>query len=359
MANQDLEGVMRREVDTSGPLIQQLTQAQIKAVIDPVDKVFNTRISRRDLGKVGLAFLAGGFAGAFSSCKEVYEDRIIFQSHRKGNSDIWSMNPIDGSDLVQLTDSSYDEMMPAGSPDGRKISYIQREIQEGKSIYRLFVMKHHDSSAKTPIYTSPYHAEWHSPAKWSPDSKKLVFANSVAYNDVHIFVINADGTGLKDLTPEGGLSREPDWSPDGTEIVYQSRGGGLSYTEELCKMNADGSGKTRLTTAANSEANTKECPDWNPGSQILFSYGHNIAKIDPSGANVITLLTHDAVYGSRQYQYASWSPTGKEIVYCLYQKDGNDYDIWKMNADGTGIKRLTMSFGDDIRPNWISIPKLG
>jgi len=92
-------------------------------------------------------------------------------------------------------------------------------------------------------------------ADWSPDGRRIVYTSraatargSNAANDpsAEIFVINADGSGSPvRLTANDEEERAPAWSPDGKRIVYAARKGGPDF--ELCVMNADGTGQRQLT----------------------------------------------------------------------------------------------------------------
>jgi len=92
-------------------------------------------------------------------------------------------------------------------------------------------------------------------ADWSPDGRRIVYTSraatargSNAVNDpsAEIFVVNADGSGSPvRLTANDEEERAPAWSPDGKRIVYAARKGGPDF--ELCVMNADGTGQRQLT----------------------------------------------------------------------------------------------------------------
>jgi Tol biopolymer transport system component len=65
--------------------------------------------------------------------------------------------------------------------------------------------------------------------------------------DFDVFVVDADGSGLRRLTEAPGEDQGASWSPDGTKIVFQSdRGSGEGFSR-LWLMNADGSNQRRLT----------------------------------------------------------------------------------------------------------------
>jgi TolB protein len=108
---------------------------------------------------------------------------------------------------------------------------------------------------------------------WSPDGLKIAFT-SHPVNDNHmnstkaeIYVINVDGTGKQQLTFNTEEERGPNWSPDGTLILYMCRKGS-NGTFEICVMNADGKQQTRLTFNTFFEGT----PTWSPdGQQIVFN----------------------------------------------------------------------------------------
>ena len=78
--------------------------------------------------------------------------------------------------------------------------------------------------------------------RWSPDGQKVAFAAIVVLPDrltSDIYVMNADGSGQRELTPDNAQENSPAWSPDGRRIAFLSSG--------IRVVNADGSGLRRLT----------------------------------------------------------------------------------------------------------------
>src|SRR5215207_11432230 len=65
-----------------------------------------------------------------------------------------------------------------------------------------------------------------------------------------VYVVNADGSGLRRLTDDPGADCDPSWSPDGRRIAYRHEGGGGDATAEIYVMNAKGSQKRNLTRRA-------------------------------------------------------------------------------------------------------------
>jgi TolB protein len=99
---------------------------------------------------------------------------------------------------------------------------------------------------------------------WSPDGQKIVFTRFTGPvrddgTDFDLFVINADGTGLTQITSELRRNSEADWSPDGRWIVVASSGlnGSAEPYFDLFVMRVDGTDKVRLTFGEHAGL-----PDW-------------------------------------------------------------------------------------------------
>jgi TolB protein len=126
---------------------------------------------------------------------------------------------------------------------------------------------------------------------WSPDGDQIVFTshdvndNSTNATSAEIYVMNADGTGVpKQLTFNSEEERGADWSPDGTRIVFSCRRGGTDF--EICVMNADGTGQTQLTFNTVGDLS----PSWSPDGQLIVfqrafggSQRNQLVVIHPDG----------------------------------------------------------------------------
>src|SRR5215207_4506767 len=187
--------------------------------------------------------------------------KIAFGSVPDGvHFDIYVMNA-DGSGVTQLTTAG-EEFRPAWSPDGSKIAYDS--YRDGN--FEIYVMNA-DGSNQTNLTNTPglfgEGVQELRPA-WSPDGSKIAFdRTSDSGNTSDIYVMNADGSGVTQLTTAEG-EHNPAWSPDGSKITYDSYHPLDSGNTDIYVMNADGSGQTNLTnTPGQGGDGVQELnPDW-------------------------------------------------------------------------------------------------
>ena len=165
---------------------------------------------------------------------------------------------------------------------------------------------------------------------WSPDGQTIAATGSTG-----VLLVNADGSGERNLTQEWGLKSLPVWSPDGRKIAFERLRGndGGIYV-----MNADGSGVRRLTR--NDGRGWAWLPMWSPnGRKIAFSSLRPGLPKYPGGRPEVWVMNAD---GSNQRRLAigfpySWSPDGRKIAFRWGDKPG----LYVMNDDGSGQRRLT------------------
>jgi len=260
--------------------------------------------------------------------------KIVFQTNRDGNYEIYTMNA-DGTGQTRLTNNAAEDSAPAWSADGTRIAFHSN--RDGN--YEIYTMNA-NGTGQTRLTNN---AAEDSQADWSPDGTKLVFRTDRDGN-FEIYTMNATGTGQTRLTNNPALDRDPVWSPDGTKLAFGTNRDG---NDEIYTMNATGTGPTNRT---NNPAAGDLVPAWSPdGTKLAFRTdrdgGFEIYTMNANGTGQ-TRLTNNAALDSRP----AWSPDGTKLAF-----DTNldvDYEIYTMNAAGTGLTRLTNNAGLDLGPDW-------
>jgi len=172
---------------------------------------------------------------------------------------------------------------------------------------------------------------------WSPDGTQLVFISpclgrgdifETIYNESSLYMINADGTGLKELTPAPGSDFEPAWSPDGRQIAFTSVRGGF---RQIYSLDVNSLTVTLLTNTTDSVESSQ--PSWSPdGTKIVYTVKrlgtYQVWAMDANGQEAVQL----AHSGQDLWDYLpSWSPDGQTIFFS--QRRPGAFRPWLMRID--------------------------
>jgi Tol biopolymer transport system component len=190
----------------------------------------------------------------------------------------------------------------AWSPNGARLACEGWDDVNVDQSAGIFTVRSSDGRGLVRLTANPY-GDHDVPGDYAPDGSRIVFLRSNPDRQASaLFVVNTDGTGLRQLTPWGLAEDAGSWSPDGRWILFTKPGG------KLYVVRPDGSGLRRILL------------DTGPGRSFAFQPG--------------------------------WSPNGKRIVFSMaLQSAGYQEDIFTARADGTDLRRVTNTpdteeFGD-------------
>jgi Tol biopolymer transport system component len=185
--------------------------------------------------------------------------RLAFTGRGVGDAPDILVIRADGTGLVNLTNSPTNEQRPDWSPDGKRIAFNGNRDGNAE-IYAIDV----DGTGGPVRLTSDPAADL--APKWSPDGRQIAF-ESARDGNREIYVSNADGTKPVRLTVDARIDASPSWSPDGRMIVFQRQvvvlpGLAPPNGSELFVMNADGTGQRQLTHRT--PESFSAFPSWGP-----------------------------------------------------------------------------------------------
>jgi WD40-like Beta Propeller Repeat len=177
---------------------------------------------------------------------------------------------------------------------------------------------------------------------WSPDGTQIAFESFIGGHPT-IHVMSAAGTDERRVTPEADASEsDPSWSPDGTQIAFGSTRSG---SWRVWLVNADGSGLRRLTDEFSGE------PAWSPdGTRIAYLANGEaivVANVDGTGRRQLTFPPA----GSSDNMPA-WSPDGSRLVFARRETFGSTSQLYVVDVDGSNERQLTFGAGASRFPSW-------
>ena len=257
---------------------------------------------------------------------------------------------------VRVTFDPANEMHPDWSPDGKQIVFESDRTGD----LELFVISL-ETAIETRITSDP---GWDARPAWSRDGSLIAFESDRStdstvpgYPMCELFVIYPTGEPAIQVTDWPRYNERPDWSPDGTELVYASdfhfSKDGAAYQSfeydhpaNLWRIPVAGGTPVQVTTDGGYENDVEWSYD---GSTLVFSadYSGNwdIWTI-PAGGGTATQLTTDPALD----QDPTWSPDGSAVAFWS-ERSGNA-DIWIVPATGGAATQVTTSASYDWCPSW-------
>lgn len=304
----------------------------------------------------------------------VADAKIVFSIE----GDIYVMND-DGSNRHRLTRNTlwkdkYDwrDLFPRWSPDGTKIAFIRQIHQRAQASAELFVMNADGTDLQR---LTDDHASDGYPS-WSPDGKSIAF-DSNRNGRGQVYVIELATRTVTQLTgiereEEGKLSSAcPDWSSDGTQIIYQrfiSNGpvAGLAHSN-IWVMSANGEDQRPVFPDPKPGADVitlRHLPRWSAdGKQFVFddckwnpeeqTCRFNVARID--GRKQIIQDIYNILGDKVLVEHFCWMENDRALLLSLTltDKPAPNWDLYRYEFKTGSIRRLTQNPKDEGLPHWI------
>jgi len=268
----------------------------------------------------------------------------------------------DGSGLRKLAGGAAFYTRPRWSPDRRRIAF-GREADGSPGEILVIDVDGKGGTVRVAEGTDP---------AWSPDGTKIVFASNAGAplgSAVGIYVMNADGSGIRQLTSPNNFDQcsvgasasdfNPDWSPDGKRILFQrdfntdDLGGfdcgldGYGRISNVYVMNADGTEVRRLRPVGLWDSDLE--PAWSPdGKSVAFSKQlGGLFVINADGSSGL-----QQVVSNYPEMSPAWSADGKNLLFLAVAPPTNFLGIWELASGSSHLIGIPATIGLVLDPAW-------
>ena len=231
---------------------------------------------------------------------------------------------------------------PAWSPDGKQVVYQKVDFTARPQNQPLYSWDPDMEIQYTDVFP-----------RFSRGGKLAIsdIKNLATVATASISVMNADGSGKKVVfSDKSGAAFVPTWSPDGQWIAFGFGGffGARETTPaKLMMVRADGSQQSKDLTKGLPNSGF---PTWSPdGKRIIYrvwgasEFGLRVLNLDDGSIKTLTTELDN---------FPAYSPAGDLITFTRRDAKTLDYDVFTMRPDGTGVKKLTTTPGNDSHSSW-------
>jgi TolB protein len=261
---------------------------------------------------------------------------------------------MDSHEATQLTDGPGYDYQPDWSPDGKSVLYVSYR----KDAMELYLLDLASGRTKQLTNDGTVNVE----PRWSPDGKKIVWVSTQYNKRFHVFIADFSDGELKNVVRLTGETRSslpryyysqydmeinPVWTRDGHEILFVSNRGHIYGTGGFWLMKAEPGAEAREIHYE--ETSWKARPDFSPdGSRMVYSsylggQWHNLWLMPAKAGDAFPIS-----YGDWDETYVRWSPDGKHLAYISNQT--GDTTIWLQEIPGGSKHPLTISRRKHLSP---------
>jgi TolB protein len=261
--------------------------------------------------------------------------RIVFVSNRGDDQDVFDLYILDmeTEEIIPLNTGIGDVVLPKWSPDGNQILFGVRHV------WNLYIINI-DGTGLTQLTDFRSNN-----GDWSPDGTQIIFQSdhqNEPQDTPDIYRIDVDGKNLVEILDDPPVADfNPRWSPDGSHIMFISDRSG-NY--EVFVMNADGSDVKQITDSEFPIIDFSLSPD---DTLIVYTYAYAY----PDAADLYTIDKDESVVqitdnkGEAFDESPSWSMDNKKIFFSS-NRSGNK-DLWVIDIDSSDLVQLTDDQYDD------------
>ncbi|NWF67676.1 MAG: PD40 domain-containing protein [Chloroflexi bacterium] len=206
-----------------------------------------------------------------------------------------------------------------------------------------------------PLFNFPNTLIFNRYPAWSPDGSLIAFhANPLGNYD--LYIMNADGTNLHQLTDSPADDAMASWSPDGTRLVFHSQRTG---NWDIWTLNVQTGAQQQVTFYAGDD----NFPVWSPDGRSLLFVSDRRGTQEIYVRSALTDAPPEALNGYSLRQLTNnnrdewtpvWSPDGRYIAYSAEEPSGQE--IFVMHADGSNTRRLYSTISEEWNPAWLMTP---
>ena len=282
---------------------------------------------RRAAAAVGItAILVMGFSltGAATAAEPAARGALVVaRGDGSGNNADLYLHELGTGDERKLTDSSGKFRSATWSPDGTKLAYEKQALVSGSWVGEIYVMDVTAGTAPVNISESP--ASDDADPEWSPDGSQVVFASNRFNGSYQVFQVALNDLGfMRRITPATSMAADtesyaPTWSPDGSHIAFAYRNAGAANPAQIFRLNLSSKELRPITSVTGDHDDPEYSPD---GSLIAFAtnraaygdadpandvnYDLYTRSADPDVTGSETQITNHVNYES----FARWLPRG-------------------------------------------------